>query len=389
MRAAATSVRDRGDPARGSHDPDVPASLPDPASATAATTTATISAAAVAMRMRSAGGGGLLERLLGVVARAHERAGGDRLEAHRVRLALQVGELVRVPVAHDRQVVLRGTQVLADGEYLDAVLAQDAEGLEQLFLRLAQAGHQAGLGDDLVAAHLLGVLEHPAGAQERRPAPCQRVQARDGLHVVVEDVGALGDHAGERHLLTAEVRRQHLDLAARRQLADRADHTDERGRAQVREVVAVDAGDDRVAQLHLLDLLRDAKRLERVVVRRLAGLDVAEAAAPRARVTQDHESRGARLPALADVRAGRLLADRVQRGAVDLRLQLQVLGRSRRLDLEPRRLALAVGPHVVAHDLQDLGASGVGSRPRAHATPEAIGAGARSRSSDTIRWRSP
>src|SRR5215207_7806393 len=98
MRAAATSVRDRGDPARGSHDPDVPASLPDPASATAATT-ATISAAAVAMRMRSAGGGGLLERLLGVVARAHERAGGDRLEAHRVRLALQVGELVRVPVA--------------------------------------------------------------------------------------------------------------------------------------------------------------------------------------------------------------------------------------------------------------------------------------------------
>ena len=35
----------------------------------------------------------------------------------------------------------------------------------------------------------------------------------DDLDVVVEDVGALGDDLGQRHLLAAEVGRQDLDLA--------------------------------------------------------------------------------------------------------------------------------------------------------------------------------
>src|SRR3712207_9085118 len=46
--------------------------------------------------------------------------------------------------------------------------------------------------------------------------------------------------------------------------------------------------------------------------RRPAGAHVAEAAAPRARVAEDHERRGAALPALADVGAGRLLTDGVE-----------------------------------------------------------------------------
>ena len=79
---------------------------------------------------------------------------------------------------------------------------------------LAQPDHQPGLGRDLVAAHLLGVSEDPAGALERRAAPRERVKPGDDLDVVVEHVGAFGDHLGERHLLAAEVGRQHLDLAA-------------------------------------------------------------------------------------------------------------------------------------------------------------------------------
>src|SRR3954470_5639258 len=79
----------------------------------------------------------LRERLLSVVARPHQRAGRHGLESHRVRLALELGELVRVPVAHYRQVVSGGPQVLPHGEHLDAVLAQHAEGLEQLLLGLA------------------------------------------------------------------------------------------------------------------------------------------------------------------------------------------------------------------------------------------------------------
>ena len=243
------------------------------------------------------------------------------------------------------------------------MLAEDREGLDHLLVRLAEADHQAGLRRHLVAAHLLGVAQHAAGALEARAAAGHRVQPRHDLDVVVEDVGPLGDDLRQRHLLAAEVGRQHLDLAARRLAADLADDADERTRAVVGQVVAVDGGDDRVTQAHLRDRARDAGRLERVVPRRLAGAHVAEAAAPRARVAEDHERRGAALPALADVRARGLLADRVQVLVGDELRQLAIALAARRLDLEPRRLALAHRPHVGAEDAE-------------HVHPAWIGAGA-------------
>ena len=83
--------------------------------------------------------------------------------------------------------------------------------------------------------------------------------------------------------------------------------------------------------------------LQRVVPGRLARLDVAEATPAGARVAEDHERGRAPLPALADVRAGRLLADRVQVLGLDERGQLAVLRAAGRRHLEPRRLAAAVG----------------------------------------------
>ena len=166
----------------------------------------------------------------------------------------------------------------------------------------------------------------------------------------------------ERHLLAAEVRRQDLDLAARRLDAALADDADEGARAEVGQVVAVDGRDDRVAQAHLRDRARDAGRLERVVPRRLAGAHVAEAAAPRARVAEDHERRGAALPALADVRAGGLLADRVEVLVLDELRQLAVLRAAGRRDLEPRRLALAHRAHVGPEDAEHVHPAGVGAR---------------------------
>jgi hypothetical protein len=143
-------------------------------------------------------------------------------------------------------VVARRAQVLADGQHLDAVLAQHAERLEQLFARLAEPGHQARLRHDALAAHLLGVAQHTAGAQELRAAAGEWVEPRHRLDVVVEDVGALGDDARERHLLAAEVGCQNLDLGVGREAPHRADHSDERRRAEIGQVVAVDAGDHRV-----------------------------------------------------------------------------------------------------------------------------------------------
>src|SRR6478736_343840 len=69
----------------------------------------------------------LRDVLVGVVGAAYERAGGDVVEAQGVRRVLEGLELVRVPVAHHRQVALRGAQVLANREHLDAARAQVLE----------------------------------------------------------------------------------------------------------------------------------------------------------------------------------------------------------------------------------------------------------------------
>src|SRR6185437_5927345 len=164
-----------------------------------------------------------------------------------------------------------------------------------------------------------------------------------------------------RHLLAAEVRREHLDLAGRREPPDRADHTHERAGPEVGQVVAVHARDHRVPQPHLLHRLRHPQRLEWIVERRLAGLHVAEAAAACAGVAEDHERGRAALPALADVGAGRLAADRVQPLVLDQVVQLAVARATGRRHLEPGGLALAERQHV-AH-LEHARAAGVGSRP--------------------------
>jgi hypothetical protein len=59
-------------------------------------------------------------------------------------------------------VVLGRAQVLAHGEHLDAVGAQDLERRNHLLEALAEADHQAGLGDDILAAELLRHPQHAA-----------------------------------------------------------------------------------------------------------------------------------------------------------------------------------------------------------------------------------
>src|SRR4029079_7955165 len=97
----------------------------------------------------------------------------------------------------------------------------------------------------------------------------------------------------------------------------------------------------------------------------------------------DHERRGAALPALADVGAGGLLADRVKSFALDHPAQLAVGRAARGGPLEPGRLALAEGAHVT-HQLEHLGAARVGARAGAHAR---TGSSSTIRRADTIRWR--
>src|SRR5688500_18546286 len=75
-------------------------------------------------------------------------------------------------------------------------------------------------------------------------------------------------------------------------------------------------------QAELADRLGDAAGLVVVEPRRRPRLDRAEATSPGAGVTQDHDRRGALVPALPDVRAVRLLTDRVQVEAAEQALEL-------------------------------------------------------------------
>jgi len=80
-----------------------------------------------------------------------------------------------------------------------------------------------------------------------------------------------------------------------------------------RQIIAIDRGQDDVAETHQRDRARRIRRFIRIEpAARISRVHRAEAAGASADRAQQHQCRRARIPALADVRAVRLLADRVQ-----------------------------------------------------------------------------
>ena len=272
-----------------------------------------------------------------MVRRTRQRAGRHHQEALGPGDRLIRLELFRRHEPIDGGVFARRLQVLADGDEVDAGGPHVVHHLHDLFLGLAQADHDAGLGE-LVRVPLLDHLQQAQAVEVARARPDLQIQARHGLEVVIEDVGLGVDHHGRRPVLSQEVGRQDLDGGVRRLDADLAHHLGEVGRTAVGHIVAVDRGDDDVVQTHLLDGQAHLARLFRIQRLRQARLDVAEGAGPRAGVAHDHQGGVLLAPALADVRAGRLFTHRHQPlGANDL-LGGVVLTRARRLDPQPVRL---------------------------------------------------
>src|SRR5207248_9812191 len=173
----------------------------------------------------------------------------------------------------------------------------------------------------------------PEGAVVARLAAAHlAVQPADGLDVVVEDVRPRADHRLERLLFHAEeVRREDLDRRLGELRLQRADRRRVVSGALVLDVVTVDRGDHDVLQAHLLRGLSEAQGLERVDrLTRPARVDVAVATGARAGLAEDLEGRGPAAPALGDVRAARLFADRVQLRAVNQLLDVEVAAVLRR-----------------------------------------------------------
>src|SRR6185503_9414078 len=87
--------------------------------------------------------------------------------------------------------------------------------------------------------------------------------------------------------------------------------------AAIRQFVPVDACDNRMPDAKTTDSFSDVTRLVRVEPDRFTFRHCAEAAMPSADVAQYHKGRCAFAPALEDVRAAGLLADRMQTQIVD------------------------------------------------------------------------
>ncbi len=240
----------------------------------------------------------------------------------------------------------RRAQVLADGQDVDIGVSQSLERLVQLVARLAQADHQRALGVDRVAdlaGHLLGPAQDVQAAIPAGTLADRLLEPLHGLEVVVEDVGPGVHDRAQAVVRAVEVGDQHLDAHARRGRPHGGDRLGEDPRAAVGQVVTRDAGHDHVLETELADGLRYAAWLIVVEPGRTAGLDRTEPARPGAGVAKDHDRGGALVPALPDVRAAGLLADRVEVQAAEHALQVVVVLARRHPRPDPVRVAAEGG----------------------------------------------
>ena len=161
----------------------------------------------------------------------------------------------------------------------------------------------------------------------------------------------LADGFDRRTHLVAEVGCQDLDGRIRCLAAQSLDHLDELLRTAVRQIVAIDRGDDDMFQTQLRRCDSRMLRLQRIDHARHAGLDVTKCASACADIAQDHH-RGVLLgPAFTDVRAGRFFANRIEvEVAHQLARFLEPLARGC-LYADPVGLALA-GRTVLRHRLR-------------------------------------
>ena len=106
-----------------------------------------------------------------------------------------------------------------------------------------------------------GTAEQLERARIPAARPRLTVQPRHGLDVVIEDVRPRVEHRAQRRFLALEVGDQHLDAALRPSRLDRPDRLRERAGAEVRQVIAIDGGDDDVGELEGVDGVREVLRL--------------------------------------------------------------------------------------------------------------------------------
>ena len=159
------------------------------------------------------------------------------------------------------RVLHRGLQILADGQEIDVGDPQIVHDLHDFRLRLAQADHQAGFGEDR-RVDLLHPVEQAQRLVIARAGPDRRIQPRHGLQVVVEHVRPRRRRRVSRRPACAGSRGSGpRSWCPARPARIACDDGGEMRRPAVGQIVAVDRGDHHVAQAQFRHRIGDARRL--------------------------------------------------------------------------------------------------------------------------------
>src|SRR5262249_47055222 len=184
----------------------------------------------------------LEEELRRPVAAPDEGASSHVQESHPRRQLLEAIELRGRDEAGHPQVVLRGLEVLAEGQHVHPRLAQIGEGLDQLLLGLSEADHDRALGIELLGPVLEIAEDTEALPVSGPPVADDGGETLHRLHVVGHHVGPGLGHRGQVPLHALEIGDQHLHRRPGALPAQGPDRSGEVARSPVGAVIAVDAG---------------------------------------------------------------------------------------------------------------------------------------------------
>ena len=232
------------------------------------------------------------------------------MEAESARILAELRELFRRVVAAHRMMISGRRQVLSHREDVDSSLAQIRRSRDDLVFGFAEAEHDRRFGQHVDVP----LFVRPSKDVERLPIfrhrTNLRIQPRHGLDVVRKYFGCRSNYGSQRVAVSFEIGDEHFDRGTG-PLANGEDRRCDMRRAAIRHVIAIHHRDDRVFHAHRLDRFRNAARLIAISDKRLSFADRAERAAARADLAEDHEGRGAGVPAFEDVRATRFLTNGV------------------------------------------------------------------------------
>ena len=248
--------------------------------------------------------------------------------------ALELGWLH--PARH-RKVVAGGSQVLADGDDVDAHRGEVGQQTVDLLHGLAEADHQTRLDGE---ASRLRPSEHRQAAGVPGRGSHGALQTGHGLDVVVEHVGARIEQQLQRRIVALGIAHQGLHGGARASVADGVHARSNVGETAVGEIVAGHHREHRVLQVAERHRRSHPTRLAGVGSSGLLRVNQAEAAGTGAALPQHHERRRTGGPAFAEVRATGLLADRHQAVVAHGLLHRQHIGTQPHSRAQPLGLAL-------------------------------------------------